>query len=181
MFRRVRAVSWQGLKGKIQSRSGWPRPTPFAYDPICPVPDQSKPTPLPQKEQREPNPRSRTLALNSECLASSPAVKGVKWTEPLPSIWISSTAGYCPKILLLKPAIGVIGKSALEIGHFLRRNFWMISGGPPLSRPLCFTAEWNQTYRTEPQTYLWEQNYYIPFFVALGMIIGNYCWGNFTA
>ena len=30
-------------------------------------------------------------------------------------------------------SIGVIGKSALEIGHFLRRNFWMISGGPSLS------------------------------------------------
>ena len=38
-------------------------------------------------------------------------------------------------------SIGVIGKSALEIGHFLRRNFWMISGGPFLSRPLCCTAE----------------------------------------
>ena len=38
-------------------------------------------------------------------------------------------------------SIGVIGKSALEIGHFLRRNFWVISGGPFLSRPLCFTAE----------------------------------------
>ena len=53
-------------------------------------------------------------------------------------------AGYCPKILLAKkgqkwcsvPSIGVIGKSALEIGQFLRRNFWMISGGPFLSRPL---------------------------------------------
>ena len=31
-------------------------------------------------------------------------------------------------------SMGVIGKSALEIGHFLRRNFWMISGGPFLSR-----------------------------------------------
>ena len=39
------------------------------------------------------------------------------------------------------PSIGVIEKSALEIGQFLRRNFWMISGGPFLSRPLCFTAE----------------------------------------
>ena len=28
------------------------------------------------------------------------------------------------------PSIGVIGKSALEIGQFLKRNFWMISGGP---------------------------------------------------
>ena len=37
--------------------------------------------------------------------------------------------------------MGVIRKSALEIGHFLRRHFWMISGGPFLSRPLCFTAE----------------------------------------
>ena len=27
-------------------------------------------------------------------------------------------------------SIGVIGKSAPEIGDFLRRNFWMISGGP---------------------------------------------------
>ena len=35
-------------------------------------------------------------------------------------------------------SIGVIGKSALEIGHFLRRNFWMISGAPFLSRPLWF-------------------------------------------
>ena len=38
-------------------------------------------------------------------------------------------------------SIGVIGKSALEIGQFLRRNFWMISGGPFLSRPLWFTAD----------------------------------------
>ena len=30
---------------------------------------------------------------------------------------------------------------ALEMGHFLRRNFWMISGGPFLSRPLCFAGE----------------------------------------
>ena len=60
-------------------------------------------------------------------------------------------AGYCPKILLIIRAQktkwcsvlsrGVIGKSALEIGQFLRRNFWMISGGPLLSRPLCFTAD----------------------------------------
>ena len=28
------------------------------------------------------------------------------------------------------PSIGVIGKSALEIGQFLRRTIWMISGGP---------------------------------------------------
>ena len=36
-------------------------------------------------------------------------------------------------------SIGVIGKSALEIGHFLRRNFWMISGGPiPLPTPLLY-------------------------------------------
>ena len=27
-------------------------------------------------------------------------------------------------------SIEVIGKSALDIGQFLRRNFWMISGGP---------------------------------------------------
>ena len=39
-------------------------------------------------------------------------------------------------------SIGVIGTSALEIGHFLRQTFWMISGGPFLSRPLWFTAEW---------------------------------------
>ena len=32
----------------------------------------------------------------------------------------------------------VIGKSALEIGQFLRRNFWIISGGPFLSPPLLF-------------------------------------------
>ena len=44
--------------------------------------------------------------------------------------------------MLLYPfATRVIGKSGLEIGQFLRRNFWMISGGPFLSRPLCFTAE----------------------------------------
>ena len=40
------------------------------------------------------------------------------------------------------PSIGVKGKSAPEIGQFLRRNFGMISGGPFLSRPLCFTAEY---------------------------------------
>ena len=33
-------------------------------------------------------------------------------------------------------SIGVIGQCARKIGHFLRRNFWMISGGPFLSRPL---------------------------------------------
>ena len=43
--------------------------------------------------------------------------------------------------MVLCHSVGVIGKSALEIGQFLRRNFWMISGGPFLSRPLCFTAE----------------------------------------
>ena len=56
---------------------------------------------------------------------------------------------YCPNILLLKRAKMVLcpfhrsllGKSALEIGQFLRRNFWMISPGPSLSQPLCFTAE----------------------------------------
>ena len=53
-------------------------------------------------------------------------------------------AGYCPKILLLKrakvvsvPSIRVMGKSALEISQFLRRNFWKMSGGAFLSRPLC--------------------------------------------
>ena len=35
-------------------------------------------------------------------------------------------------------SIGVTGKSALEIGHCLRRNFWMISGGPFLSRLLFY-------------------------------------------
>ena len=57
-------------------------------------------------------------------------------------------AGYCPKILVLKRVKVVLcpfhrsrGKSALEIGEFLRRNFWMISGGPFLSRPLCFIAK----------------------------------------
>ena len=56
-------------------------------------------------------------------------------------------AGYRPKILLPKKAKmvlcsfhRVIGKSALEIGHFLRRNFW----GPFLSRPFCFTADQKQ-------------------------------------
>ena len=54
-------------------------------------------------------------------------------------------AGYCPKIFLLKraemvlslpgPSKGVIGKSALEIGQFPRRNFCMISWGP-LREPL---------------------------------------------
>ena len=49
--------------------------------------------------------------------------------------------GYRPKILLLKrakmvsvPSIGVIGKSALEIGQFL-------NGGPFLSRPLWLAAD----------------------------------------
>ena len=37
------------------------------------------------------------------------------------------------------PSIGVIGKSALEIGQFLRRIVWMISGGPlSLPAPLCY-------------------------------------------
>ena len=55
-------------------------------------------------------------------------------------VWHPENNGHCPKILLPKtcsvPSIGVIGKSALEIGQFLRRNFWMISGGPFLSQPL---------------------------------------------
>ena len=57
-------------------------------------------------------------------------------------------AGCCPKILPLKrakrvsvPSIGVIGKSALENGQFPRRNFWMISWGPFLSRPLFLLLE----------------------------------------
>ena len=33
------------------------------------------------------------------------------------------------------PSVGVIGKSALEVGQFLRRNFWMISGGPSSPGP----------------------------------------------
>ena len=51
-------------------------------------------------------------------------------------------AGYCPKSFSQKGrtwcsalSIGITGKSALEIGHFPRQNFWMISGGPFLSRP----------------------------------------------
>ena len=53
-------------------------------------------------------------------------------------------AGYCPKILLPKKAkrvlcssIGVIGKSALEMGPFL-------------SRPLCFTAEFPSNMSITP-------------------------------
>ena len=40
-------------------------------------------------------------------------------------------------------SIGVIGKSAPEIGQLseTKRNFWMISWGPFLSRPLCSTAD----------------------------------------
>ena len=39
-------------------------------------------------------------------------------------------------------SIGVCkGNLHFEIGHFLRRNSWMISGVPFLSRPLCFTAD----------------------------------------
>ena len=37
--------------------------------------------------------------------------------------------------------------STPEIGQFLTRNFWMISGGPFLSRPLCFTAAVNRSER----------------------------------
>ena len=44
---------------------------------------------------------------------------------------------------------GVVGRSALEIGHFLRRTFWMISGGRLLlSRPLYFEY---------PQMWVWPQ------------------------
>ena len=51
-------------------------------------------------------------------------------------------AEYCPKILLSRrptwrSALS-IGDSALEIGQVPSRNFWMISGGPFLSRLLCF-------------------------------------------
>ena len=56
--------------------------------------------------------------------------------------------GYCPKLLLLKRANMVLRpfhrshrEICTRIGQFLRRNIWMISGGPFLSRPLCFTAE----------------------------------------
>ena len=86
-------------------------------------------------------------------------------SKEIPCLFLSSktkgpveegAAGYCPKILLLKRAklvlgpfrLGVIGSSALEIGQFLRQNFWMISGGPFLSRPLCFTAAF--------QSFLWS-------------------------
>ena len=53
-------------------------------------------------------------------------------------------AGYCPKILLppkKKPkwcsalSIRVIGKSALEIGHFLRRNLLGVPQNPGTSKP----------------------------------------------
>ena len=53
---------------------------------------------------------------------------------------------------------GVIGKSALEIGHFLRRNFWMISGGPILSRPLWFTADKSGAKRTHKAKTSHEQH-----------------------
>ena len=57
-----------------------------------------------------------------------------------PDIAPKSFSKQGPKWCSVLP-IGVIGKSALEIGHFLRRNFWMISGFPFHSRPLCFTAD----------------------------------------
>ena len=47
-------------------------------------------------------------------------------------------------------SIGVIGKSAREIGHF-----WMISGGPFLSRPLCFTAE-SHASQADPTALFWR-------------------------
>ena len=49
------------------------------------------------------------------------------------------------------PSIGVIGKSALEIGQLLRRTFWMISWGPFLSRPLCFTTDLSEATPAEPR------------------------------
>ena len=57
-----------------------------------------------------------------------------------PDIALKSFSQKGPKWCSVR-SIGVIGKSALEIGQFLTRNFWMIFGGPFLSRPLCFTAE----------------------------------------
>ena len=59
-------------------------------------------------------------------------------------------AGYCPKILLPKRAKMVLSsfhrshrESAFEIGHFLRQNFWMISGGTSSPRPFCFTPDYS--------------------------------------
>ena len=54
-------------------------------------------------------------------LPQNPSQKGPKW---------------CPV-----PPTGASGKSALKIGHFLRRNCWMIFGGPFLSWPPLLTAE----------------------------------------
>ena len=53
-------------------------------------------------------------------------------------------AGYCPKILLLNRAKVVLCPFHRSHGKICTRNrwdFWMISGGPFLSRPLCFTAD----------------------------------------
>ena len=81
-------------------------------------------------------------------------------------------AGYFPKILLLKgpkwysvPSIGVIGTSALEIDQFLRRNVWMISGGPFLSRPLCFTADINKVCHSPSPGQLLKFVYVCVFFL----------------
>ena len=53
-------------------------------------------------------------------------------------------AGYCPKILLPKRGQNGALLFPLKISHFLRRNFWMISGGPFLSRPLCLIADFGK-------------------------------------
>ena len=59
-------------------------------------------------------------------------------------------------------SIGVIGKSALEIGHFLRRNFWMISGGPFLSWPLCFTADVCQVRALPEKQHVFQRHKRMP-------------------
>ena len=90
------------------------------------------------QERNQINDRSVSVSVNL-CLIISSKTKGPGE---------EGAAGYCLKILLPKRpkwcsvlSIGATGKFALDIGHFLRRNFWMISGGPFLSQPLCFAAE----------------------------------------
>ena len=63
----------------------------------------------------------------------------------------------CPKILLLKRAKMVLcpfRRSHREIctlnRQFLRRGFWMISGGPFLSRPLWLTADYRGLEERSP-------------------------------
>ena len=75
------------------------------------------------------------------CFRSAVKQKGRKKKGP-PDIAPKSFSQKGPKWCSVL-SIGVIGKSALEIGHVLRRNIWMISGGPFLSRPLCFIADIN--------------------------------------